>query len=571
MKHKIQFFLVLALTLLVSWVTSTSPQVRNPPQLAQPSMTSDIQVKATSSATPFPPEHSISPTRVTSTPVSKPVKVAATESSELASLSAALLPAYHADIQEMAKATRYTLNVTIANDLQHVRGNELVTYFNRTGYIIRDLMLRLYPNTEYLGGEMHIYNVQVGGLPASIQPLMRPVTVANNSVNLGVADLSVVSITLALPVLPGQSISLSMDYVITIPMQATSGYRTFGWADQVLALPQSYAMLPLRVKGNWLVDAAPTYGDIVAAETSLYKVHIEAPSDVQVVSSGVCSDVSFTQREGARATPDPPLTEMDCVAGPVRDFAIHASRLYEVVTSTVTAAGGKITVSSYYLPGHRQAAEQVLGYASSSLLFYEHEFGVYPYREFKVFPSATIAGGIEYPMVAGVLDTLYGADPVYLEWIVAHETAHQWWYGMIGSDQINQPWLDESLAQYSTLMYMEHRYGDAFASELREKRLVERYKAELVAGNDTIVDQPTSSFERGAYFPIVYGKGPLFYDEVRRLVGSARFTEWLHSYFEKNRYGFVERDDLLTAADETGIGVIVRQSFDKWMHGINVQ
>ena len=51
---------------------------------------------------------------------------------------------------------------------------------------------------------------------------------------------------------------------------------------------------------------------------------------------------------------------------------------------------------------------------------------------------------------------------VWLEYVTVHETAHQWWYGVVGNDQIDEPWLDEALTEYSTILYYGHRYGKRY-------------------------------------------------------------------------------------------------------------
>jgi aminopeptidase N len=254
------------------------------------------------------------------------------------------------------------------------------------------------------------------------------------------------------------------------------------------------------------------------------------------------------------------------VAAPVRDVAIHASKHYQVVTATAHL-DGDVLVSSYFLPEYRRGGLDVLSYAAEALSIFTRRLGSYPYKELKVFASPTTVGGIEYPMLAGVTDSLYGTTGGYFEWVTAHEVAHQWWYGMVGSDPINEAWLDESLTQYMASLYIEDRYGAAAATEERQRFFNARYQQELSNGRDASVDQPTGAFERTAYSPLVYGKGPLFFEAVRRAVGDRLFNSWLRIYFMRYRYKIVHATDLLSAADEIGIGQSVRVAFDEWIRG----
>ncbi len=483
--------------------------------------------------------------------------------------SGALLPAFAGDLNNLTQATRYDIVLQLNNDLHHADGIQTIRYTNRAATALHEVMLRLYPNTDYLGGQMHVFDVKVDG--SSVTPLafLRPGQALTLTNSPPVTDTSVITVPLPQPLQPGDVTTLALAYTLTIQPRTSNGYLTYGWADRILALPDAYAMVPVYDADGWHVDAAPSYGDIVYAEISLYRVRITAPAELVIVATGACSrQLDSADQPVAPEKALHPRAVTDCQAGPVRDFAIQASAVFQVVSQTVSTDAGPVAVSSYYMPEYQRGGQRALEYASAALLDYSRRFGPYPYKEMKVFPSATTAGGIEYPMLAGVLDTLYGADPASLEFIVAHEVSHQWWYGMVGSDQIMEPWLDESLAQYSTSLYIEGRYGRAVADAQRNERFTQRYQQELNTGHDAPVDQPTAAFDRSMYFTIIYGKGPLFYGAVRAAVGDAQFNTWLRTFFMRYRYRIAHRDDLLNLADEMGIGLQVRMAFDQWMRRV---
>src|SRR5699024_3207279 len=84
----------------------------------------------------------------------------------------------------------------------------------------------------------------------------------------------------------------------------------------------------------------------------------------------------------------------------------------------------------------------------------------YPYSQFSVVEADFYIGGMEYPNLVMIDQSLYSDDSEeYLELVTVHETAHQWWYGVVGNNQIEEAWLDEGLTEYSTLLYYRHRYG----------------------------------------------------------------------------------------------------------------
>lgn len=476
----------------------------------------------------------------------------------------ALREAFRGDLASAQDMTQYEVQLRLSDDLTAARGIQRVRYVNRGDAPMREMLLRLYPNTAYLGGHMAIQQLELEDGTAEPMIYTLPALIMSQSITL--ADTSLVSFTLRTPLEPGQAIVFTATYTISIPAQSSGGYLTYGWSNDILSLPNAYLLVPPRQRNEWRVSSAPTYGDIVFSEVGLYRVRMRVPINLVVVATGKCTEESAgSWQVTALQSSTAQWKEVICVAGPVRDFAVHASRYYQMSTVRLRSNLGDVTVSSYYLPTHEASGKRALDWAANAFMVYERRFGAYPFNELKVFASPVTAGGIEYPMLAGVLHTLYEQEGGHFEWIVAHEVAHQWWYSMVGSDPINEAWLDEALTQYSTSLYLEDRYGDLVASAERERYFMQRYQRELDIGRDASVTQPTGAFERTLYAPIVYGKGPLFFDAVRRAVGDRLFAAWLRVYYARFRYGIASGTDLLKIADEMGIGSPVRMAFDEWM------
>ncbi len=465
---------------------------------------------------------------------------------ELQPYATALRPGFERDLLALVDAPRYDIEITIDPEQRVISGTQRTRYVNRENVSLNELVVRLYPNTAYMGGGMALQAVQLDGRPVRTEPFQPTVF----------ADGSAIRVVAAAPIKPKQVVELRANFVITAPLDPKNGYTTFGMMEGVLALPNAYAMVAPRAEDGWLAMPAPVFGDIVQSEMALYRVTIHAPHDFVVVASGVC-EAQPPSPKSKRAT-----VTQTCVAAPVRDFAVHLSRFYKTLTSVVPGGNGdNVIVRSYFTSLRARAGQNALLYLGEALRVFERRFGPYPYRELAVFESTTIAGGIEYPGAVGVNYSEYQQDGGYMEWITAHEVAHQWWYGMVGSDPIREAWLDEALAQYSASLYIEDRYGVAFADAERHRFFDERYNAEVKERGDERVGQPSGAFFRWAYAPMIYGKAPLFFSDIRERVGDARFTQWLKRYFAQNRFGIARSSGLLRAADEAGIGPIVREAY----------
>jgi hypothetical protein len=238
----------------------------------------------------------------------------------------------------------------------------------------------------------------------------------------------------------------------------------------------------------------------------------------------------------------------------------------------------------------------VLGAASSALEVFESRFGAYPYTELDVVEAPLVggAGGVEFsalvtvasmfyqPGGAGALGQLLGAagggagaadtQDAMLEFVTAHEVAHQWWHGIVGSDSRAHPWVDESLAQYSAMLWVEARYGAARAQEEGERQVAMNYRAMRMMGvADGAVDRPASAFTRPiAYAGLVYGKGPFLYRELRTALGDTAFFAGLRAYVERWRYrvapGRGPIDALATGRQASRVRALARRWLDE-THG----
>ena len=118
----------------------------------------------------------------------------------------------------------------------------------------------------------------------------------------------------------------------------------------------------------------------------------------------------------------------------------------------------------------------------------------------------------------------------FFEFATAHETAHQWFYLVIGSDQVNHPWLDESLVEYATLIYFQDRYRAAEGQKIQDLFFDRQYEAAKAKYGDRPAGLPISAYDENAYGAFVYAKGPKFFQAVREQIGDDLFFKSLQTY-----------------------------------------
>jgi aminopeptidase N len=227
-----------------------------------------------------------------------------------------------------------------------------------------------------------------------------------------------------------------------------------------------------------------------------------------------------------------------------------------------------VTVNSYYLPQDQAAGQDALKWASAALQDYDRRIGPYPFVKLDVVETPTTAGGIEYPGLVVVAQNLYENPDQrdFFEFATVHEVAHQWFYAQVGDDQVNTPWMDESLAQYCSYIYEQDMKG-ANAASLVLKRFFEGlYRRAQDQNADKPVGLPVAAYTQDQYDEIVYGKGPLFFDAVRQQIGDDNFFKFLQTYYLRFKYRIAKPEDILNTLDEVS-GQKVDALYDQWILG----
>jgi hypothetical protein len=411
-----------------------------------------------------------------------------------------LVPSAQPVLEGLPGASVYHMGLDIADDLLSLRGLLDVHYTNTETILLSEIHFRLYPNI--LGGRMQVSNLQVDELPIDARYDL------NNS-------LMIVPIPGGLQ--PGASTVVHMDFTVDIPDSLDLNYGVLAYADNVLALAHAYPMISVYDDEGWNSEIPSQDGDITYADASFYRVTITAPKDLTLVTSGI----EISRHEDGQ---DQVLI---VASGPARDFYLAASPLYVEISQDF----GEYTVRSFAPAGFEQGSQAAVGIAARALEIFSERYAPYPYTELDIVSTPTRALGIEYPGIVAITSWAFDAGDAstrnYLESTVVHETGHQWFYNLIGSDQLDDPWLDESLTQFITLQYYSDEHGPPGEEGFRAT-LEGRWAR--VDFSTLPIGLPVADYSGPEYGAIVYGRGPLFFVELRRTMGGPAFDAFLREY-----------------------------------------
>jgi hypothetical protein len=406
----------------------------------------------------------------------------------------------------------YAIRAELTPDGDRLQGQMQVRVPNSDSVAWPDLSFRLYPNLPHYGAAINVTQPAVDGDPVTVE--MEP-------------DGRALRLQLSQPLAPGNQATVSMGFSVELPRRE-SGYILFGWENGILSLPGFYPSLAVRGvgTGGWATQIPPIFADVLFNPVALYDLEFTAPANLTLVASGGTTDT--------RIAPDGRQT-WHILAGPVRDITLLLSDGWESVSDTAAGA----TVTSYYPTGFEAAGQAALFHAAAALRLFSDLFGGYPYSEFKVVAAPLGVRGMEYSGLVTIGQDLYGPRRDQLAFLVAHETAHQWWYAQVGNDPLAYPWLDEGMAEYAAFDYYRSVYGQAAAEDLLSARWQTPYAVAATRGIDGPVGQPASAMNAQNYELLAYAKAALFFNALRDSLGDEQYLEVMRAYVQSYRWQVV--------------------------------
>lgn len=459
------------------------------------------------------------PRQPTPTPVpSRPFPLTLRPEEPPGEQAVALLPPARALLPALIALTQYTIGVNVEYARRSFQGHVRVDYTNTEQVPLDRLYFRLFPNGggPYGNGSLSVSRVSVNGQRAQTA--------------LSLHD-TVLEVRLRHTLAPGEQVQVALDFTGVISEDfgtpEATGYGIYKHTGSVITLAGWYPVLAVFDEEGWNLDPVFTVGDTVYSDAAFYTVDLTVPGDLVVAATGV--EVRRNVLNGR--------TRYRFVSGPARDFTLVMSPDFQAVSRAVNGT----RVNTYFLPGDEAGGRRALEVAERALQTFNARFGPYPYTELDLVEVPLQgAAGVEYPGLLLLADFLYDEpeDPFFVV-ATAHEVAHQWWYNVVGNDVIDEPWLDEALATYSSALYFEETWGEEAYSQIVAGW--EETHANLIAqGKDDLVTRGLPHFEEGEradlYGAIVYLKGALFFHTLRQTMGDDAFFRALRQYYREHQF-----------------------------------
>ncbi|MCH5157336.1 MAG: M1 family metallopeptidase [Clostridiales bacterium] len=456
----------------------------------------------------------------------------------------------------MKQAIKYGDNYTIVasyDDEAHVlSATQTVTLTNRSENSFPAVKFHIYANqyredaTNGVVPNMYVQRAYPNGLSYG-DITFDSVKVDGSAVAYTIegTDMDILSVPLAAELFPNQKVTIEMTYQVTL---ANICHR-LGYTDNAVNLGNFYPVLCHVDNGSYSTTPYYNVGDPFVSDVANYNVSLTVPDSYLVASTGNIVEVSSLNG----------CSVYKYTANAVRDFAFVLSQNFKKLTSTV----GNTQVNYYYIAD--ADAEASLATAVGMLNYLNKNVGIYPYEQYSVVETDFCYGGMEYPCMSMVTS----GSTSYQE-AIAHETAHQWFYGLVGNNQITNAWMDEGLSEFVTYLYMDSTGATSLSRSMLGCYQTYTSYVDVLSNYYSDVDRSMRAVNEykndSEYVIFTYVKGALLFNSVYEAMGSTRFWKALANYYDEGLFTVAE-PSLMTGCFANAGGKEIEAIFTNFIEG----
>ena len=461
----------------------------------------------------------------------------------------------------------YQIDVKLDTQEKKLWGNETVTFINTSQKSVDILFLHLYPNAFQSDTTILMKESLFPGRvkkKEKYRGFMKIEKVGTSS-GLDLTDKKIIDETimkLPLPDLlsPWEKIELKIEFMVKLP----EIFVRMGYSGKDFMIAQWFPkMAVLQEDGNWNAHQYHFQSEFFA-DFGTYHVSITVPLKYVIGATGYLVE--------EHTNPDSTKT-LVFHAEDVHDFAWAASPDYQISKRTVDG----IEVSFYYKPEHRESVNRIMNYAEFALKYYNLCFGKYHYNHFTIVDTKIgLAGGaMEYPSLITISPSRLPPERIRADALVVfHEIAHQWWYGMVASNEFEEAWLDEGFAVYSERRALEKRFGkraniiDLWGIKVSDLDHA-KFANVLDLQSDPVVRNSWEFRNYLSYLCQVYFKASLVLETLRNYLGEEAMDELIKKYFQKYKFKHPKTKDFIQLVNEV-TGEDLTFWFEQVLYGTGV-
>jgi len=462
---------------------------------------------------------------------------------------------------EKIQLTKYNLILSFDEEKHLLTGEEEVCYVNNYDNAFSSLYFHLYPNAFREGAISKVVSsnnesdAYPNGKSYGDIEIVKVCYKNGDEAKFNICgeDENILEVVLQEDLYPDEKVEIIISFKTTL---ANINHR-LGYGENTVNFGNFYPIACVYEEGKGFSQSLyHSNGDPFYSECANYEVEISYPSSFEIASSG---NQNYFQKQEDNAC-------VKYTAEKVRDFCFVLSKKFEKVCEKVNG----VSINYYGYKGDADL-EKCLNTCKDALITFEDMYGKYPYPQLSIVKSNFIHGGMEFPNIVLISEEIF--DEKDINYVIVHEIAHQWWYGLVGNDQYNNAWMDEGLAEYSTLLFFKQNpdykedFNQLVDGAVDSYKLFEEVYVRVTGKVDGRMQRPLCDFQtEPEYVQCTYTKGVIMFNTIREMVGDKKFFATLRNYLEDYKFKIASPAHLI-AQFVSSCGKSMEGFFYSWLEG----
>lgn len=355
----------------------------------------------------------------------------------------------------------------------------------------------------------------------------------------------IIKLVLNEPLLPGNSVKIETPFHVQLPAY----FSRSGHVDHAYQVTQWYPKPAVYDKKGWHEMPYLDQGEFYS-EFGTYEVQISLPENFIVAATGKVKNQ--TSSNGIKT--------LQYVQDNIHDFAWFADKEFIVMKDTIQLKNRTIDLYSYYHSANASKWKNSMELMKSAILTKSKWVGEYPYDIVSVVEKKGkgSGGGMEYPTITLIDEQ---ANEKSLDEVIYHEVGHNWFYGILASNERQHPWMDEGMNSYYDKRYMQETYVGGIKENIGNKSFVESRTPDdllsllqrtlITTKKDQPIETPAADFSMMNYGAIAYNKTAEWMQLLEKEIGKQLFDSVMHTYFEKWKFKHPYPEDFKRVVQET--------------------
>jgi len=471
--------------------------------------------------------------------------------------------------QYWQQQVNYTIDVSL-NDKQHVLdGFEKIEYFNNSPDTLKFIWFHVWPNaykndkTAFTDQSLENGNTKFYFSNKEDRGYINKLEFKVNDQTASTEDhpqhIDIIKLVLPSPLPPGQKITITTPFHVKLPYNFSRG----GHEGDSYQATQWYPKPAVYDRKGWhpipYLDQGEFYGDF-----GNFDVSITLPKNYVVAATGdlqnddeknwLLTRSSFTWKPLKEKyktkygqtktkiqlypTSSSELKTLKYIQTNVHDFAWFADKRFIVKHDTCHLTSGKtIDAYTFYTPTESETWKSSLQTVKDAARTRSEWVGEYPYNVVSAVQGPEgFGGGMEYPTITLISPQ---ANEKLLEFTIAHEVGHNWFYGILGTNERLHPWMDEGINTFYDNRYTEWKYGKEgeiqFGSQSFAVKNAERllFESKAVVNKDQPINTDGDKFTHLNYSMIAYYKTGAWLEMVEKKLGKETFDKAMQEYYRQ--------------------------------------